>query len=49
MTKMDNTMDHMSDMFKDNLASDRRKAIAAIQAELRAEENPDGWEFQEVQ
>lgn len=49
MTKMDNTMAHMVDMFKDNLTSDRGKAITQIMSEVKSEERRDGWEIEEVQ
>lgn len=48
LNKMDNTVTHMMDMFKDNMSSDRGKAIDTIQREVKSETNPDGWTVEEV-
>lgn len=38
----------MMDMFKDNMSSDRGKAIDAIQREVKSDNNRDGWTEVEV-
>lgn len=48
INKMDNMVTHMMDMFKDNMSSDRGKAINTIQREVKSETNTDGWTVEEV-
>ncbi|KZP05030.1 hypothetical protein FIBSPDRAFT_967634 [Athelia psychrophila] len=47
VNKMDNTMNHMMDVFSTNMASDRGKAVCTIQTKS-AENVPGGWDVGDI-